>query len=137
MMTSLPIDATTVPSLTLVMDRALADILSQLQELRFHADSESTGDVCASEYAFDTGVRVLRDAAAACARAGRSIPRGRASTDDEGGIQVQWIRTSAGVNFVVPGVDSRPGYIYHEVGDTYGTCPPTADNLSRWLSEID
>ena len=79
---------------------------------------------------------LLTDAAIVSALKGRQIPLGCASTDSEGGIRIEWVRPTSSVHLVIPASPGRDGYVYHEVGDQYGTVSATPEALARWLREI-
>lgn len=115
----------------------LSAIISQLVELRNEEECDQYGVLRATNHAFDVACDLLVDAAILSALEARSIPHGCASTDAEGGVRIEWIRPTTSVHLVVPASTDREGYVYHEVGEDYGSDPATPEALSRWLREIN
>jgi hypothetical protein len=114
----------------------LSAMIRQLVELRQEEESDEYGTLRASQHAFDVACHLLTDAAIISALKGRPLPLGCASTDSEGGVRVEWVRPTSSVHLAVPASDDRESYIYHEVGDDYGTVAATPEMLAQWLGEI-
>ena len=117
--------------------RHLSAIIRQLDELLNEPESDEYGTLRPSRHAFEAARQLLIDAAIVSAQEGRPIPYGCASTDSEGGIRIEWVRPASSVHLVVPASPDRRSYVYHEVGDQYGTATATPETLARWLREID
>jgi hypothetical protein len=64
-----------------------------------------------------------------------SLPHGCASSNDTGGLRVDWISPTSGVSFVVPGDNTQP-YVYHESSGEYGVEPATPAALLEWLGRF-
>jgi hypothetical protein len=117
--------------------RHLSEIVRQLVELCNEPTTDEYGILRPTQHAFDAACQLLIDAAIVSARESRAIPYGCASTDSEGGIRIEWVRPTSSVHLVVPASLDRRSYIYHEVGDAYGTMTATPKKLARWLQEIN
>ena len=91
-------------------------------------------DVTSAQGAADT---LLLIDAAIVAYPRYGIPAGCASTDSECGVRIEWVRPGASVHLVVPAEESRPPYVYHEVGNDYATEDVTAERLAYWLQSIE
>jgi hypothetical protein len=117
--------------------RWLSAIIRQLVELRNEEESDEYGALRASESAFERACQLLTDAAIVSALEGRQIPHGCASTDSEGGIRIEWVRPASSVHLAIPSCAEREGYVYHEVGQDFGTITATPEALARWLREIN
>ena len=115
----------------------LSSLIQQLIEVRNAPEHDNHGILRASQHAFDASCNLLVDAAIVSALESGSIPNGCVSTDSEGGVRIEWVRDAASVHLVVPASDSRAGYVYREVGATYGTEPATAESLARCLRVIE
>jgi len=116
--------------------RYFSDVIKQLNELRAEAEEDDFGVLQATEHAYETACQLVTDAAILAACGGRQIPRGRASTDAEGGVRIDWMRPDAAVCLIVPASKVRDPYIYHDVAGNFATDPATDSALSRWLREI-
>lgn len=114
----------------------LSILLRQLLDLRNEAEVDEYGVLRASQHAYEAACQLLIDAAIEAARQGRQIPYGRASTDSEGGVRIEWVRPTAGVHLAVPAAPGRNAYIYHEVGDKYAMETASPKGLAHWLREI-
>jgi hypothetical protein len=115
----------------------LSAIIGQLVKLRKEEEEDEYGLLRATEYAFEKASELVIDAAIISTLKGRSVPRGCASTDSEGGIRIEWVRQVASVHLVVGAADNQKSYIYHEVGSDYATKPATSEVLAEWLNQID
>jgi hypothetical protein len=111
---------------------ALSVVLERLASLLDEDETDDYGVLSPSEYAFTTTWNLL---VAAAREMSCSFPRAAVSTDSEGGIRVQWIRPERQVRLVIPTVEGKRHYIYHEEGDQYDVEPSvSATTLARWLS---
>lgn len=116
--------------------RYLSAIIGQLVELRNQPERDEYGTLRPSKHAFETACNLLTDAAIVSALIGREIPHGCASTDSQGGVRIEWVRPTSSAHLVVPALADHVGYVYHEIGDDYGTVAATPETLASWLREI-
>ena len=114
----------------------LTDIIQQLVVLHGEVECDQFGVLQASEFAFSRARQLLVDSASMAKRSDQSIPRGCASTDAQGGVRIEWVRSRGSVHLIVPAVPDGESYIYHEVGEEYATQAATPQALAHWLSEI-
>ncbi|NLE40079.1 MAG: hypothetical protein GX621_18845 [Pirellulaceae bacterium] len=114
----------------------LSPIVRQLVELWKEPEEDEYGRLKPTPDAFDRAVRLMVDAAIEAHSGKRRIPPGRASTDSEGGVRIEWIRPGASVHLVVSAKD-REEYLYHEVGNDYATVDATPEAIAYWLQRID
>lgn len=115
----------------------LSPIVGQLVELWQQPEKDEYGRLRPTRHAFDRSVELLVDAAIEANHQQRLIPSGCASTDSEGGVRIEWVRPAASVHLVVPASEDRVAYVYHEVGDEYGTEDVTPKRLAYWLHRIE
>jgi hypothetical protein len=67
-------------------------------------------------------------------QARKRVPYGAATTDDEGGIRLEWHWRGREVRLVIPASSEGQHYIYHELGDEYGLeMHVNAVTLANWL----
>lgn len=68
-----------------------------------------------------------------------SFPRGSVTTDESGGIRIEWSRPAAAVHLVIAAeVKVGRSYIYHERGGEYGADNTvTGGRLASWLKLLD
>lgn len=66
-----------------------------------------------------------------------AIPAAVVSSDEQGGIRVEWVRDTASVHLVIPADERSERYIYVEVGEEYRTEPATPAALARALRNIE
>ena len=114
----------------------LSQILTRLIELWNGPESDDYGRLQPTAIAFERTVGLLIDAAIVAQSEGRQIPHGCVSTDSEGGVRIEWIRSQASVYLIAPAEKTKATYIYHEVGDSYATEDATPECLSHWLREV-
>jgi hypothetical protein len=115
-------------------NEALSIVLDRLASLLDEDETDDYGVLSPSEYAFTTTWNLL---VATAGEMSCSFPRAAVSTDSEGGIRVQWIRPARQVRLVIPNVEARRHYIYHEEGNQYDVEPDvSATALAGWLSWI-
>ncbi len=126
----------------------LSAIVGDLNDLIENPIVDDEGDeIITTDYAYTLCCGLLIDAAVliALARAGSPdtqvrgmvVPAAVVSSDERGGIRVEWVRDNASVHFVVPASDDSHAYIYTEVGNVYGTQQPaTAELLAASLRHI-
>lgn len=82
-------------------------------------------------------IEALRERALAAITGAEAIlgqlPPANVMDDDCGGVRAEW---ESGGYVVLSVVEGEP-YIYHQFGDEYGTCEVSAENLAKWLGELD
>src|SRR5262249_8565369 len=106
--------------------------LGRLESLLDEEETDDYGVLRPTEYAFNTAWELLVGASHEMTG---SFPRASVSTDSEGGIRVQWLRPERQVRLVIPSVEGKRQYIYHEEGDRYDLEETvSASTLARWLS---
>ena len=112
----------------------LSEILAQLVELRRGPERDEYGVLRPTMHAFERAFSLLIDAAIDAAMHGGTVPYGSASTDSEGGIRIEWVSSSCSVHLVIPAKPEVRGYLYHEIGEEFGTTDSvTSDRLASWL----
>ena len=115
----------------------LSQIVKQLVELWTGPMNDDYGRLQPTQYAFDTTVELLVDAAIdGQFDEQRKIPYGCVSTDSEGGVRIEWIRERVSVHLIVPPDRSKVAYVYHEFGGNYATEDATPERLSYWLRTV-
>jgi hypothetical protein len=114
----------------------LSGIIQQLVALREEEETDEYGSLRANAESFDAACDLLTDAALELVPLNRQIPYGCASTDSEGGIRIEWVRQNVSVHLVVPPNRNRTPYIYHEVGERYGTTAATPEKLAACLGDL-
>jgi hypothetical protein len=112
----------------------LSAIVSQLVELQQGPERDEYGVLRPTKHAFEQAISLLVDTAIAEARRGGSIPHGCASTDAQGGVRIEWVGARCSLHLVVPASPSNRAYLYHEVGDGYGSTDALSpESLGEWL----
>jgi hypothetical protein len=128
-MNPLGMDRVTLPAPS---DEALGVVIERLASLLEEEDTDEYGVLRPTEYAFTTTWNLLVAAAQDLAF---PFPRAAVSTDSEGGIRVQWLRPERQVRMVIPSVEGKPQYIYHEERDDYDVeSTVSARTLAGWLT---
>lgn len=116
----------------------LSSILGQLLELRSGAEQDEYGVLRPTDHAFSRVFSLLVDTAIVTAQRGSSVPYGCASTDSQGGVRIEWFGAKCSVHLVIPASPQEKSYIYHEIGDDYGTTEAvTAESLGDWLRAFE
>lgn len=111
----------------------------QIRELTVGDEADEYGHLRPTEYALDITMKVLRRALDAGVEyaARRDVrcpfPRGAVTTDESGGLRIEWLEDDAAVRLVIPAEDGGQSYIYHESGDDYGTVDVSGGKLASWL----
>ena len=86
--------------------KELAGLIGQLCELRLEEPTDDYGVLRLEEAAFKTALELLTDATIVLATDyGTKMPYGCASTDSEGGLCIDWLRSDRAVNLVIPASD--------------------------------
>ena len=65
------------------------------------------------------------------------VPRGSVTTDESGGLRIEWSGGGCAVRLVMGATEKSGSYVYHEVGKKYGTERVTGAILASWLKLID
>lgn len=117
--------------------RHVSAIMRDLNSLRAGPERDDYGILRPTTRAYDEASRLLVDAAIVAAGKNRQIPQGCVSTDDEGGVRIEWVRADRSVHLAVPNTDAKSPYIYHELGVEYGTESATSERLAFWLNGIE
>lgn len=118
----------------------LSALVQDINELYVGPEQDEYGVLRPTPVAYQTAIEALIDAAIEAMkpeRGGRRVPYGNVSTDETGGVRVEWIRPTCSVHFVVPATPDKPAYFYYEAGDEYGTEEFTPGRLAEWLCQID
>ena len=107
-----------------------AGVLRQIGDLASGDETDEYGVLRPTPHALNTTIIVLLGSLPHV----NVFPRGCVTTDEQGGLRIEWSDNDRAVHLVVPATDGGPSYIYHELGDTYGTeRSVTANVLARWL----
>ena len=97
----------------------LSNLLHQLAELMQDCQSDEE-DERPTQGAFEEAIGLLLDATIDLVRQKHVLPRGRATTDSNGALRIEWRRPSACVLLVVPRPNMGQGtYLYRETGQVY------------------
>ena len=117
----------------------LTGLLEQLSELRQEEPTDEYGILRLEESAFEQARELLTNATLVlAAEYGAKMPYGCASTDSEGGLRIDWLRSDRAVNLVIPAANQKPSYLYHELGpDHAAEYEVTPERLAIWLRIID
>ena len=111
----------------------LSSLTQQLDLLLDEEEADEYGMLRPTQFAYDTACGILIDTATALAAEGLMLPYGCASTDSEGGVRIEWNCSSSSVRLVVSSSAQKQAYVYHEVGNEYGTEAATPESLAHWL----
>ena len=111
-------------------------MLRELDDLASGPERDEHGLLRPTPHAQQTAKSLLQKAAQLGSQASPAIPRGCVSTDSAGGVRIEWVRDAASVFLVVPSSSTESPYIYHEVGDDYGTEDASPDRLATWLFNV-
>lgn len=122
----------------------LARLLSQLAELVRGDEFDDQGVLRPTEYSLVRFMEVLPPAwSLVCEQQittglPASFPRGNLTTDENGGIRVEWRAPNATVHLVLGSSKSSESYIYHSRGDDYAADKIiSARRLARWLRTVE
>jgi hypothetical protein len=119
--------------------KELSGLLEQLSELRQEEPTDDYGILRLDEPAFEQARELLTDTTIVLAtKYGAKMPHGCASTDSEGGLCIDWLRSDRAVNLVIPATDQKPSYLYHELGPDHAVeYEVTPERLATWLRIIN
>ena len=65
-----------------------------------------------------------------------SFPRGAVTTDENGGLRIEWLKDDRAVCLVVAAAEDERSYLYHAFGNKYGTGNVTGRVLAKWLQRF-
>ena len=109
----------------------LTVLLSDLRDLL----KEENEDEKPTYYAFTTALSLVMEASMFIYT---GLPFAAISTDNEGGIRIEWIKERGEIRLVIPASSSNPPYIYYEFGDKYGVDKnASAFKLIRWINRLN
>ncbi len=119
--------------------KELSGLLEQLSELRQAEPTDDYGILRLDEAAFERARELLTDATIVLASTYQAkMPYGCASTDSEGGLCIDWLRSDRAVNLVIPASHQKPAYFYHELGPDHAMeYEVTPERLATWLRIIN
>lgn len=64
-----------------------------------------------------------------------AVPEAVVSSDERGGLRIEWVRDNASVHLAIP-ADPSKAYVYTELGGDYKVEPATAEALATSLRNI-
>jgi hypothetical protein len=97
-------------------------------------DYSSEEEIPPTAHAVKTASQLLREANR---KIKTNFPCGSVSTDDVGGIRIQWQGQNREVRLIIAALPEGRSYIYHEQGDDYGKeREVTSENLAHWLDHL-
>lgn len=64
------------------------------------------------------------------------FPRGSVTTDEAGGIRIEWVADGGAVRLVIPSQEGGQEYIYYERGEDYGTDKVSGRSLADRLQKL-
>ena len=119
--------------------KELSGLLEQLSELRQEEPTDDYGILRLDETVFGHARELLTDTTIVLATEhGTKMPYGCASTDSEGGLCIDWLRSDRAVNLVIPATDQKLPYLYHELGPDHAVeYEVTPERLATWLRIIN
>lgn len=113
--------------------RYLSAIIASLVELLSGPEADEHGILRPTREAFSESSELLVDASICAALSNKSgIPVGYASTDEKGGVRIEWMSDTASVFLIVP-ANGEGATIYRENHDTYDTIEASAEELADSL----
>jgi hypothetical protein len=120
-----------------------ADVLRQIGDLASGDELDEYGVLRPTQYALGNTIEVLvasfleRMEHAASGDEAYLFPRGCVTTDEQGGLRVEWSDDDRAVHLVVPAARGGRSYIYHELGELYGAQERVSGSiLAYWLKKV-
>ncbi len=122
-----------------------ADIVREIGELASGDESDEYGVLRPSDYAYRTTMQLLKRSFSLLstgksrleAQQCRRFPRGAVSTDEQGGLRIEWVEGDRAVHLVVPAEPGGQSYIYHEIGQDYAAEKRVSGSaLASWLARL-
>lgn len=96
--------------------------MQQINDLAAGEESDEYGVLRPTKHARRITRKVLRVALEdALCRKPSLFPRGAVTTDENGGLRIEWSDGDTAVCLVIPAQKGGQSYIYHEHGNAYGT----------------
>jgi len=112
-----------------------ADVFRQIGDLTSGDETDEYGVLRPSDHALRSTIEVL--IGTLIARKAGTFPRGCVTTDEHGGLRIEWSDDDRAVHLVVPAAHGGRSYIYHELGDSYGTEKRVSGSvLAHWLQRL-
>jgi hypothetical protein len=112
-------------------------LLSDLRDLMKEGgedEEDEYGALRPTSHAFRTALNLIIEASFLLMD---GYPFGCASTDSEGGIRIEWFKTTGEIRLVIPASKEKEPYIYYEFGEKYGVDrQANADKLARWINRL-
>ena len=122
---------------------AFSDILRQIDDLSSGDETDEYGVLRPTDHAIQSTKEVLFTALmavlgqAARHRKASAFPRGCVTTDERGGLRIEWSEDGRAVHLVIPAEPGGRSYIYHELGEVYGAEDRVAGSvLAYWLQKL-
>ena len=113
--------------------RYLSAIIASLVELLGGPERDEHGILRPTREAFSESSELLVDASICAALTNKTaIPMGYVSTDEKGGVRVEWMSDTASVFLIVPS-SGEGSTIYREKNDKYETVEASAEELAESL----
>ena len=95
----------------------LAQVLSEINDLAFQAESDELGQLRPSFRALTASMKVMLD----LARNGELVSPSDVCTDRNGDIRISWTGRDRETEIIFPSDDQHPPYMYYSSPDSYGT----------------
>ena len=108
----------------------------QIVQLMGGDEADEYGILKPTQFAFERVTEVLSRAYSTINQRGHEFPRGSVTTDETGGIRIEWFGDDRAVRLAIPANKVGHEYIYHERGNSYGTVDVTGRNLADWLQRL-
>ena len=113
-------------------------ILSDLRDLMKEGgedEEDEYGVLRPTSHAFRTALNFIIEASSLLMD---EYPFGCASTDSEGGIRIEWFKTTGEIRLVIPASKEKEPYIYYEFGEKYGVDGrASVSKLARWINQLN
>lgn len=120
-----------------------ADVVRQIADLTTGDETDEYGVLRPTQYALGETFKVVVGSLVDRIYDAEShdqvyiYPRGCVTTDEQGGLRIEWSGDDRAVHLVIPAVREGRSYIYHELGDSYGTDGRVSGGvLARWLQKL-
>ena len=123
--------------------KELRDIIQQMMALATGDQCDEDGVLRPTRFALDRTNELLLDACGFLLQESIRLglpfhfPKGSLSTDTGGGTRIEWHKPQASVRLVIPADRDGKEYVYHEMGDDFGSDRQvTGGVLARWLKRL-
>lgn len=120
----------------------ISQISQQIMDLIGGEESDEYGILRPTSYALSKTQELLMELSVICIMSadvrgeGWIFPRGAVTTDEAGGIHIEWLEGNAAIRIVIPSDDSKCPYIYHEHGSEYGAKGLSTYVLANYLKDL-